>query len=80
MTFLHLNVRGLCSGTKDDTIRNLLSKLGVNMVGLTKTKLREVDLNRVSLLRGRTYFKYFAVEASENGSGGSLLFWNPDFF
>lgn len=64
MTFLHLNVRGLCSGTKDGIIRNLLSKHSMNMAGLTKIKLIEVDLNRASLLWGRTSFKYIAVDAS----------------
>lgn len=80
MNILHLNTRALGSGNKDSVIKNLVSKYKLQMVGLTETKLRGVDVNGIHLLWGRSSVKFVFFDASQSRGGGVIRVWKIEKF
>lgn len=50
------------------------------MLGLTETKLKDLDVFRAQSLWGNTPCKFVCNGANENASGGVLMIWNPSAF
>lgn len=74
------NIRGLNHPDKILEVRNLISRLHVDCIGLTETKFSNTALTDVSNIWGFDNFNYVASNSSINHSGGLLLIWCSDFF
>lgn len=57
-----------------------MNQFQLHILGLTKTKIRGVDISRVSLIWGRSPCKFISCNASYSSSGGVIMIWNPDMF
>lgn len=75
-------MRGTNNSIKDYAIREMIKSMNVDIVGLTETKLCEVDKIRAAYLWGSSSspIDFIASNASQSCSGGVLMIWNTNDF
>lgn len=80
MTILRCNVRGINNPCKDFSIREMINKEKVEIVGLIETKLLQSTRHKVNSEWGNNPVDFLPANAIGNCGGGVLVLWNPEFF
>ncbi|KAJ9539578.1 hypothetical protein OSB04_026084 [Centaurea solstitialis] len=76
---LSLNVRGLGAPSKKSWVRELVSKVKPDILGIQETKLKSWGSNLSNQIWGAGCFDSAVVDARGN-SGGIATIWNKDLF
>lgn len=79
MKLLFWNIIGANILYKQCRIKNMITKINPNWIGLSGSKLWEVDNRIINQLMGYSDMK-FAFSLSNETVGGILCYWNPSLF
>lgn len=80
MNLLFLNVRGLGRGERCISIRKLIHRRKLSLVGLVETKHGRSFNRRIRRMWGNDEFEWCESLASETYSGGIITVWDPNIF
>lgn len=71
------NIRGIGKGEKTLSLRNLVKKNKINLLGLIETKHRQSMKNRIRRIWSSDDFEFCESFASETHGGGLVAIWDP---
>lgn len=74
------NIRGVGKGEKTISLKQLVNKHKVNIMGLIETKHRHTMASRIRRFWGSDDFEFCESFASETHGGGIVAIWDPLYF
>lgn len=80
MNLLSWNVRGLGRGEKCITIKELIRKNNISLLGLVETKHKNSFIRRIRRMWGRDDYDWCESLASNTNSGGLIAIWDNTCF